>query len=108
MNEINLNNWIQLPRTFFYIWATAECFLLAYLYHFGYDKIKKTAIIGALKWFFVNLGAFFLYLCFLPLAKFFQSDGYDLLVIFIMVPTIGVIISLRSFRFWTLNQGKKR
>lgn len=94
----------DITRSLFYTWAMLECFILAYLYHFGYDKIKKTYIIGSLKMVFVSLGLLFFYLSIIPIIRLFDQDAREWLVYLISVPVIIVIHCLRRFRKWSLEQ----
>jgi hypothetical protein len=93
-----------LIRILLYFWTSLESLLLAYLYHFGYYKIKSSNIIGSLTAFFALLGIYFLFLSVLTFTLLFSPQVRDILLYFSIIPMIGVIIMLRQFRHWSLNQ----
>jgi len=98
MKEFNL------IRAAFYLWVAYECALLGYLYQWGYDQMKKTPIIGALKNFFLVLTGFFLYLVSVAAADYFSPSLRETLSYLIPFPLLMVLKALRSFRYWSLRQ----
>lgn len=99
---------IDLLRSVFYLWASFEAFLLAYLYHFGYDKLKKTPIIGALKGLFTVMGFWMAFLSLLPILKVFNREVWEVTVPLLILPVLFIIRFLRKFRHWSLNTSKEK
>lgn len=99
-----MNETFIVVRIALYFWVVLEALLLAYLYHFGYDNLKKTSIIQALVNFFVCLGTYFLFVTSVAVALLFDIKTRETMLCFVSIPLIGLIISLRRFRHWTLNQ----
>jgi hypothetical protein len=99
---------LDLLRSVFYLWASFEAFLLAYLYHFGYDKLKKTPIIGALKGLFTVMGFWMAFLSLLPILKIFNKEVWEIAVLLLVLPVLFIIRFLRKFRHWSLNTGNKK
>jgi hypothetical protein len=91
-----------------YLWVAYECALLAYLYLFGYEKMKKSPIIGALKDLFVCLGLFFFCFAFVAITIPFDGKYRESLLVVAIAPTVGVIYTLRRFRHWSLTKNGER
>ena len=108
MREITLIDCADLLRSVFYMWASFEAFLLAYLYHFGYDKLKKTPIIGALKGLFTVLGFWMGFLSVLPILKVLDQEVWVLAVPLLTIPVVFIIHFLKKFRHWSLNTKNKK
>jgi predicted transporter len=108
MREPTVIDATDLVRSVLYIWASFEAFLLAYLYHFGYDKLKKTPIIGALKGIFFILGLYFVFLSLLPILKVFNKEVWEIAVPLLTIPLFFIIYCLRKFRHWSLNTKNKK
>ena len=91
-------------RTVIYVWVGVEFANLAYLYWYGYEKIKPTPIISALQIMCTMLSIVFFVLAFLPILLVLDTDVHKSAVGFLPLLLVPLTLAVRKFRSESLRK----
>jgi hypothetical protein len=91
-------------RTIIYVWVGIEFANLAYLYWYGYEKLKPTPIISALQIMCTVLSILFFIFAFLPIFLDLDPDTHANIVSFLPLITIPLALAVRRFRSESLQK----
>ena len=103
MINLKFMDCVDITRSLFYLWVAVESSLLAYIYNYGYENMKKTPVIGAIRNVFISLAIAFFYFSFIPIVKILSLEAYFVLLGFSLIVIIFIILSLRNFRHLSLK-----
>ena len=96
-NEQIFNFSFDALRSVTYLWVAIELFQLSFVYHFGYEKFKKSMIVNSMNKAFFFLGVYFGIASFLPLIRSIDSDVWGDLVAVTFIFLFPIIYCLKSF-----------
>lgn len=102
------NYLLSVGRAFFYLWMAVEFFDIANLYFFGYYRLKKTPIIGALVGIFFSIGVFFSSLIVIAITGAIDIKRYQDIVNWLFLLFIPILFFVRKFHNESLRVEDKK
>ena len=91
-------------RTVIYVWVGIEFANLAYLYWYGYEKLKPTPIISALQIMCTMLSVIFFVMAFLPVILELDTNVHKTAVGLLPIILIPLGFIVRKFRSESLHK----
>ena len=95
---ILLTKLVGISRGLAYAFVAVEAFILAYIYYFGYEKVKHTPIIRMLCNFFLFLAIFFSYATFLAITDVLDRPIHDVISTLSFIFCLPLIYFMYKFR----------
>lgn len=99
-----MTKYLDILRSIVYSWVVYETIFLAFLYKMAWSNMKRSPIIFSLHLIFLSLGLFFTLATISAFLRAVDMAVANRVLYFMMIPAIGLGLSMRLFRRNSLDQ----